>query len=42
MIELDADQKTPLYEQIYRYIKGEIREGRIASGEKLPSLPCWS
>lgn len=36
-IHLQTKSKTPLYEQIYRYIKSEIREGRIASGEKLPS-----
>lgn len=36
-IHLQTKSKTPLYEQIYRYIKDEIREGRIASGEKLPS-----
>ncbi len=36
-IHLQTKSKTPLYEQIYRYIKREIQEGRIASGEKLPS-----
>ena len=41
-IHLQTNSKTPLYEQIYRYIKGEIREGRIASGEKLPSTRALS
>lgn len=36
-IHLQTKSKTPLYEQIYRYIKSDIQEGRIASGEKLPS-----
>lgn len=36
-ISLDTKSKVPLYEQIYQYIKEEIRTGRIPSGEKLPS-----
>lgn len=36
-INLQAKSKTPLYEQIYRYIKREIQEGKIKSGERLPS-----
>ena len=36
-IHLQSKSKMPLYEQIYRYIKREIQEGRIASVEKLPS-----
>lgn len=36
-ISLDLRSKTPLYEQIYSYIKKEVRAGRIKSGEKLPS-----
>lgn len=36
-ISLRPGDKTPLYEQIYGYIKEEIRKGAIASGEKLPS-----
>lgn len=36
-ISLDAKSKTPLYEQIYHYIKNEIQTGRIRSGDKLPS-----
>ena len=27
----------PLYQQLYRYIRGEIQTGRLAAGEKLPS-----
>lgn len=34
---LENDKKRPLYEQIYSYIRAEIRAGRIPSGEKLPS-----
>ena len=37
MIPLDSRQKVPLYQQIYRHIREEIGEGRIAPGEKLPS-----
>lgn len=36
-INLKAESKTPLYEQIYTYIKEDIQSGRIAYGEKLPS-----
>ncbi|HIV41257.1 MAG TPA: PLP-dependent aminotransferase family protein [Candidatus Mediterraneibacter guildfordensis] len=41
-ISLRQGEKTPLYEQIYDYIKNEIREGRISSGEKLPSTRLLS
>ena len=27
----------PLYEQLYRHIRGEIESGRLAAGERLPS-----
>lgn len=37
MINLNTKLKTPLYEQIYEYIKKEICDGNIACGEKLPS-----
>lgn len=37
MIDLQGGAKAPLYEKIYEYIKNEIVEGRIATGEKLPS-----
>ena len=36
-ILLDADKKTPLYEQIYEYIRSEIRSGRMECGVKLPA-----
>lgn len=34
---LDAADRTPLYEQLYRALKGDILSGAIAGGEKLPS-----
>lgn len=36
-ISLRPKSGTPLYEQIYDHIKGEIQDGHIKSGEKLPS-----
>lgn len=36
-INLEPGSKTPLYEQIYDYIKQEIQNGRIQSGDRLPS-----
>ena len=36
-IPLKADNKIPLYEQIYEYIKRDITDGKISPGEKLPS-----
>lgn len=42
MINLRAGQKVPLYEQIYDYIKDDIKKGRIQSGEKLPSTRALS
>lgn len=41
-INLKTEEKTPLYEQIYEYIRSEIREGHIVSGEKLPSTRALS
>lgn len=37
MIPLSHDVKTPLYLQIYEYIRKEITDGKIPCGEKLPS-----
>lgn len=37
MIDLQGGEKTPLYEKIYNHIKNEITEGKIHTGEKLPS-----
>ena len=34
---LQADSKKCLYEQIYEYIRQEIREGKLRPGERLPS-----
>lgn len=36
-IRLQADSDKCLYEQIYEYIRQEIREGKLLAGEKLPS-----
>ena len=34
---LDSGAAMPLYEQLYRHIRGEIEAGRLAAGERLPS-----
>lgn len=39
---LCTDTATPLYEQIYEYIKSEITCGNLASGTKLPSTRLLS
>ncbi|MBQ7776484.1 MAG: PLP-dependent aminotransferase family protein [Lachnospiraceae bacterium] len=36
-IELQTDSGKCLYEQIYEYIRQEIREGKLLQGERLPS-----
>lgn len=36
-IELQTEGSKCLYEQIYEYIRKEIREGKLLQGEKLPS-----
>lgn len=36
-IDLDVNQKIPLYEQIYEFIKEDIKNGRIGCKTKLPS-----
>lgn len=41
-MNLRTDSKTPLYEQIYHYIKSDIQNGRIPKGEKLPSTRALS
>ena len=41
-ISLNPSARTPLYEQIYRYIREEIEKGRITQGEKLPSTRALS
>ena len=35
---IENSLNTPLYIQLYRHIKGEILDGNLAVGEKLPSL----
>ena len=40
-IELDANKKIPLYEQIYAFIKEEIKSGRITCKTKLPLRDFW-
>lgn len=34
---LDPGGRRPLYEQLYRHIRGEIEAGRMSAGERLPS-----
>ncbi len=34
---LDSKSKSPLYEQIYNYIKSEIHTGKLSAASKLPS-----
>ena len=41
-INLKTNSATPLYEQIYDYIKNDIQSGRIPYGEKLPSTRSLS
>ena len=36
-IQLQTDGKKCLYEQIYEYIRQEIRDGKLLAGERLPS-----
>lgn len=36
-ILLNEDSKEHLYQQIYNYIKNEIRKGSLSAGQKLPS-----
>ena len=36
-IHLQPNAKEPLYEQIYSYVKQNIQNGKMKSGEKLPS-----
>lgn len=42
MISLTSGAGTPMYEQIYLYIKEEIRNGRIKIKEQLPSVRALS
>ena len=36
-IQLHPESNKTLYEQIYEYIKAEIRDGNMLQNEKLPS-----
>lgn len=36
-LQLDVSNGVHLYEQIYKYIKNEIKRGKLLQGEKLPS-----
>lgn len=36
-VDFEVNQKTPLYEQIYNFIRNEIKNGRIGCKTKLPS-----
>ena len=36
-ILIDPKKKEPIYEQIYVYIRDEIKKGNLVSGMKLPS-----
>ncbi|MDN4609209.1 PLP-dependent aminotransferase family protein [Sporosarcina highlanderae] len=37
LIELNKENETPLYEQIYQQIRDDITDGKLAVGDKLPS-----
>lgn len=41
-IPLDGRAASPLYEQIYQYIRREIESGRLSAGKKLPSKRALS
>jgi len=38
IVPFDSQSESPLYEQIYQYIKNEIRQGKLEAGSRLPSL----
>ncbi|MDD2981200.1 MAG: PLP-dependent aminotransferase family protein [Hespellia sp.] len=41
-INLNVKSRTPLYEQIYSYIKNDIQKSALKSGERLPSTRALS
>lgn len=41
-ISLDTESRTPLYMQLYEYIRTEIEKGSIRKGERLPSKRALS
>jgi len=38
LLQFDHNSGTPLYVQLYQYLRLEIIQGNISAGEKLPSL----
>ena len=36
-IGIDTKKKEPIYEQIYKYIRNEIKNGTLTRGTRLPS-----
>jgi len=40
--QIDNTSKTPIYQQIYSYIRTEIESGNLKSGEKLPSKRAFA
>lgn len=41
-LNFDSKKKTPIYQQLYSYIRGEIESGGIKGGERLPSKRALS
>ena len=41
-VPIDTGSSVPMYEQIYSFIKNEIKEGRLKEGQKLPSARSLS
>lgn len=39
---LDHRAATPLYEQLYRFVRGEVEAGRLRAHERLPSKRVWA
>ena len=39
---IDTASKIPVYTQIYRYIRNEIENGRLACKDRLPSTRALS
>jgi GntR family transcriptional regulator / MocR family aminotransferase len=37
LVELDRHSEQPLYEQLEQWLRGAVREGRLAAGARLPS-----
>lgn len=37
LVPIETHGKKPIYEQIYTYIREEIRRGNLREGERLPS-----